>query len=94
MLPLSKWSLLRQSSFLRPRFEALYLAELRILLKGQPWWELGAVVRFFLAGEMASLLSLFAGLLFIPSLALTLGVWTGSSKTFEVLYALFWFSAR
>lgn len=51
----------------------------------------GAAVRFALAGEMSSLLSLITGLLFIPSLALTLGVWTGNSKAFEVLYALFWY---
>ena len=48
-------------------------------------------MRFALAGEMLNLLSLLAGLLFIPSLALALGVWTGSSKAFEVLYALFWY---
>jgi hypothetical protein len=152
----------------RFRFEALYLAELRMLLKGQPWWwylaalgliiatfvspldslrsgllpaaliwptlvwsglgcrenrhftrqmvfsaprpvwnqlpaawlagftvaalmGVGAAMRFALAGEMLNLLSLLAGLLFIPSLALALGVWTGSSKAFEVLYALFWY---
>jgi ABC-type transport system involved in multi-copper enzyme maturation permease subunit len=152
----------------RFRFGALYLAELRMLLKGQPWWwylaalglivatfvapldslrsgllpaaliwptlvwsglgcresryftrqmvfsaprpvwnqlpaawlagftvaalmGVGTAMRFALAGELSSLLSLFAGLLFIPSLALMLGVWTGSSKAFEVLYALFWY---
>ena len=38
-----------------------------------------------------SLLALGVGLLFIPSLALALGVWTGGSKAFEVVYALFWY---
>jgi hypothetical protein len=52
---------------------------------------LGSAVRFALAGEMQSVAGLFAGLLFIPSLALTLGVWTGSSKAFEVVYVLFWY---
>jgi hypothetical protein len=51
----------------------------------------GIVAKFLAAGEMASLLSLVSGLLFIPSLALMLGVWTGSSKAFEVLYVLFWY---
>jgi hypothetical protein len=51
----------------------------------------GTAMRFAMAGEMSSLLSLTAGLLFIPSLALALGIWTGSSKAFEVLYALFWY---
>lgn len=51
----------------------------------------GTLVRFGLAGETASQLSLAAGLLFIPSLALMLGVWTGSSKAFEVVYVVFWY---
>ena len=52
---------------------------------------LGPTVRFLLAGETAALFSLVAGLLFIPSLALALGVWTGTSKAFEVVYAVFWY---
>lgn len=51
----------------------------------------GAAVQFILAGEPSSLLSLLVGMLFIPSLALMLGVWTGSSKAFEVVYVLFWY---
>jgi hypothetical protein len=51
----------------------------------------GAAVRFLGAGEMRSLLSIFAGALFIPSLALMFGVWTGSSKTFEIIYVLVWY---
>ena len=31
------------------------------------------------------------GALFIPSLALCLGVWTGSSKSFEFVYSLIWY---
>ena len=46
----------------------------------------GAFLRFLLAGEFTSLLAWTAGALFIPSLALALGVLTGSSKTFEVVY--------
>jgi len=49
----------------------------------------GAAFRFILAGEAFSLFALLSGLLFIPSLALMLGVWTGSSKAFEVIYLLF-----
>lgn len=51
----------------------------------------GIAMRFLIAGEMSSLLSLFVGLMFIPSLALMLGVWTGSRKAFEVVYVLFWY---
>lgn len=46
---------------------------------------------FALAGEWMPFTALAAGLLFIPSLALALGVWTGSSKAFEVVYAVFWY---
>jgi glucose uptake protein GlcU len=31
------------------------------------------------------------GALFIPTLALALGVWSGSSKLFEVVYTLLWY---
>jgi ABC-type transport system involved in multi-copper enzyme maturation permease subunit len=51
----------------------------------------GSAVRFALTGETTSLCSLLAGMLFIPSLALMLGVWTTTSKTFEVVYVLFWY---
>ncbi len=43
-------------------------------------------VRFAVAGEFASLAAWCVGAAFIPALALTLGVWTGSGKFFEVLY--------
>jgi hypothetical protein len=52
----------------------------------------GAAVKFILAVEVTSLLSLFAGMLFIPSLALMLGVWTGSSKVFEIICLLIWYA--
>jgi hypothetical protein len=48
----------------------------------------GAFLRFIFAGEMTSLLAWMAGALFIPSLALALGVLTGSSKAFEVIYVV------
>jgi hypothetical protein len=49
------------------------------------------LVRFGLAGEITSQLSLAAGLLFIPSLALAFGVWTGCIKAFEVVHVVFWY---
>jgi hypothetical protein len=30
-------------------------------------------------------------MMFIPSLALTCGVWTGSAKLFEILYLIVWY---
>ncbi len=72
---------------LRNQLPAAWLAGLTVAaLMGA-----GAALRFLLAGEWSGAVSLLAGLLFVPSLALCLGVWTGSSKTFEVIYALFWY---
>jgi hypothetical protein len=51
----------------------------------------GAILRFVFAAETAALISLLTGLLFIPSLALGLGVWSGSGKAFEVIYVLIWY---
>jgi len=52
---------------------------------------LGAAVRLALAGQRAGLLAWAAGVLFIPSLALALGVWSGTSKFFEGLYTALWY---
>ncbi|MCX7789474.1 MAG: hypothetical protein N2378_02435 [Chloroflexaceae bacterium] len=72
---------------LRNQLPAAWLAGFAVaLLMGG-----GALVRFGLAGEWTSFAALAAGLLFIPSLALALGVWTGTSKAFEVVYAVFWY---
>jgi hypothetical protein len=52
---------------------------------------LGAAVRLALAGQSIGLLAWAAGALFIPSLALALGVWSGTSKFFEGLYVALWY---
>jgi hypothetical protein len=46
----------------------------------------GAMIRFIIAGDSIGIFGWLTGLLFIPTLAITSGVLTGSSKTFEVLY--------
>jgi hypothetical protein len=51
----------------------------------------GAAVRMLLDGQSILLVSLLAGALFIPSMALALGSWTGSSKAFEVIYVVLWY---
>ncbi|PKN93604.1 MAG: hypothetical protein CVU44_09665 [Chloroflexi bacterium HGW-Chloroflexi-6] len=79
----------RQIVFCAPRpllnqLPALWLSAFAVLaLLGS-----GAFIRFLAAGEFTSLLAWLAGALFIPSLALALGVLTGSGKTFEVVYVL------
>jgi hypothetical protein len=51
----------------------------------------GLGLRLLVAGDRNGLLAWFAGALFIPSLALALGVWSGSSKPFEALYTVWWY---
>lgn len=52
---------------------------------------LGAIIRFTIDGDTVGLLALLSGAIFIPSLALASGVWSGTSKLFEVLYMLIWY---
>jgi hypothetical protein len=51
----------------------------------------GALLNFIINGESAALISLLIGAFFIPSLALALGVWSGTSKVFEVVYVTLWY---
>jgi len=51
----------------------------------------GAALRFVIGGDTVGLLALLSGAFFIPSLALALGVWSGTSKPFEILYLVIWY---
>jgi len=51
----------------------------------------GAFLRAFIAGDWPYLAALLVGAVFIPTLALTLGVVGGSKKLFEVAYMLLWY---
>ena len=53
----------------------------------------GVIVRLVIAGQWLALLPLLVGALFIPSLALTAGCWTGGSKLFEAGYLFVWYMA-
>jgi len=50
-----------------------------------------AVLRFALAGDWTGVGAWAVGALFIPTLALTLGVWSGSGKLFEIVFLVFWY---
>jgi hypothetical protein len=52
---------------------------------------IGAIIRLSMDGDTAGLLALLSGAFFIPSLALASGVWSGTSKLFEILYMLIWY---
>jgi hypothetical protein len=51
----------------------------------------GAALKFLFAGDSVGLLAFLSGALFIPSLALALGVWSSTSKPFEVVYVALWY---
>ena len=52
---------------------------------------IGAIIRYTVSGDVIGLLALLSGALFIPSLALASGVWSGTSKVFEILYMVIWY---
>jgi hypothetical protein len=52
---------------------------------------IGAIIRLTVDGDSVGLLALFSGAFFIPSLALASGVWSGTSKPFEIVYMLIWY---
>jgi hypothetical protein len=51
----------------------------------------GFALGLLMSRDLRGLLAWGIGALFIPTLALTLGVWSGSSKPFEILYTLLWY---
>ena len=51
----------------------------------------GAALRFAIRGDTTGLIAFLSAMLFIPSLALALGVWGNSSKPFEILYVTLWY---
>jgi hypothetical protein len=52
---------------------------------------LGAAIRMAIASQRVGLLAWGAGVLFIASLALALGVWSGTNKFFEGFYTTLWY---
>jgi len=51
----------------------------------------GLAIRLAIAGDGTGLADWAAGAVFVPTLALALGVWTGSGKFFEALYTVIWY---
>jgi hypothetical protein len=51
----------------------------------------GTGVRLLASSNWQQLTAWLAGALFIPSLALVFGVWSGSSKLFEAVYTVWWY---
>ncbi|MGB0050080.1 MAG: hypothetical protein WBP70_21715, partial [Terriglobales bacterium] len=51
----------------------------------------GYALRLLANADWPLLVAWFAGALFIPSFALALGVWSGTSKPFEAIYTVWWY---
>ena len=51
----------------------------------------GVALRLALTGDWAGVGAWLIGALFIPTLALALGVWSGGSKAFEAIYLVLWY---
>lgn len=69
------------------QFPAAWLAGFLVaLLTGA-----GAAVRLAAGRDWEGLLGFAVGALFIPSMALAMGVWTGTSRLFEAVYMLWWY---
>ena len=52
----------------------------------------GGLLSFLLRGDWLGVAAFLGGVIFIPSLALACGVFSDSSKLFEVVYLLWWYS--
>ena len=51
----------------------------------------GVALKLFILGKNAHLLAWLVGVVFISTLAISLGIITGSRKTFEALYVVLWY---
>ena len=51
----------------------------------------GSGLRWLFTGQWYHLVCWAVGVLFVPSLALTLGVWTNGGRLFEMLYFIVWY---
>lgn len=51
----------------------------------------GMGLRLLLGGDMAGVLTWLVGVMFVPTMALAMGVWSGSGKLFEVTYLMLWY---
>jgi len=100
--PILAWSPLGARESIH-RTEALMFSSPRPLMRQlAATWTAGALVAFaaglgvgarlLAAGDAAAALAWTIGALFIPTLALACGTWTGNGRMFEVVYLLLWYA--
>ena len=51
----------------------------------------GVAMRLLMAGEKGAFIGWLAGAAFLPSMAMVLGVWSGSGKAFEAILTVLWY---
>jgi hypothetical protein len=73
---------------LRRQLPATWLAGFSVALVSAS----GIALRLLFGGQWAHLLAFLVAAGFIPALALALGIWTGTSRTFEIVYLLWWYA--
>ena len=79
--------LFSSAGILRRQLPACWLAGVVVTLLAAS----GAIIRLMIAHDTGGLSTVLTGSLFVPSLALCLGVISGTSKFFEGLYTLLWY---
>ena len=72
---------------LRRQLPAAWLAGVTVSLLAAG----GVLGRLMIAGNIAHLAAVLVGAMFIPSLALALGVWSGTGRLFELVYLVWWY---
>jgi len=72
---------------LRRQLPAAWLAGLALSLIAAG----GVLARLTIEGNVAHLAAVLVGAMFIPALALALGVWSGTSRLFEMIYLVWWY---
>ena len=54
----------------------------------------GFAIRMMIFGEWQYLSGWIVGVMFVPSLALAMGVWSGGSRLFEIVYLMLWYISK
>jgi hypothetical protein len=100
--PLFIWSKMGTRESLNGTYQLIFSSN-NVLIKQFPAiWFAGVLVALFSCSgfivnlvingySISFLLTVFIGNLFIPTMALCFGVWTGSNKFFELIYFLYWY---
>lgn len=74
-------------NFVRRQLPLLWLSGVAVAF----FTGVGALIALSIAGDLQGVILFFVAAMFIPALALAMGVWSRSSKMFEALYTVWWY---